>query len=146
MNWISVSLIHSVSVSMTSIRYLAGSSWPEPCEYGNDPVEQAPGFGVLFRGEDAADFQDILHGGAPERRTSGDLEGSSPVAGSRLAVAFRDVNPHFSPACCCESALPRVYCVALEKRAQRTVKYASARFPSRALYPHDISASRYTTW
>jgi len=70
---------------------LTSSSWVEPCEYGNDPVEQSPGFGVLFRGEDSVDIQDILHNGTLERRTSGDFEGSSSVTGSRLAVAFRDV-------------------------------------------------------
>jgi len=42
--------------------------------------------------------------------------------------------------------MPRVYCVALEKRAQRTVKYASARFSARALYPRDLLASRHETW
>ena len=54
-------------------------------------------------------------------------------------------SPHISPAIYCDRASPRVYGVALEKRAQRTVKYASAHFPSRALYTRASTRPRYDT-
>ena len=41
--------------------------------------------------------------------------------------------------------MPYVYCNVHEKRAQRTIKYASARFPTQALYPYDLATPRYET-
>ena len=40
---------------------------------------------------------------------------------------------------------PHVYRVALEERAQRTARYASARFPARALYPYAFATPLYET-
>ena len=39
--------------------------------------------------------------------------------------------------------MPHIYCVAFEKRAQRTIKYTSAHFLVRASYQNGLATFRY---
>ena len=59
---------------------------------------------------------------------------------------FLGFNPHFSPGICCNSEYTRIYCVALIRTPQRTVRHAFVGLTSRALYLQASSLFRDDTW
>ena len=55
-------------------------------------------------------------------------------------------SPHISPGTYCNAGSARVYCGALGRPPQRTVRYAYVALPSRALYPRASPTFRDDTW